>query len=579
MLKFQLRNSSFLYFTLLFICISMSFAEQDNISPASDIGKKLNVRDFGAKGDGKSDDTNAFQTALNEAGKGEIGGTVYAPQGVYYIAGNLSVPSFVTLEGIWQIPTAWTQYKGTTLLAVSGEGNPDAAPFITLWNNSTIKGVTIFYPNQIIANPPKAYPWTIASGGGDNSSIIDVLIVNPYQAVDFGTKPAGRHYIRNLYAQPMYKGLFIDQCYDIGRVENIHFWPFWTCNNKDMKPIEDFIFTNGEALIFGRTDWEYVYNVFTFGYKIGYHFIRTKSGVANGNFLGIGADAAAKAVVVDDCFPYGLLITNGEFVSFNGDDTAYVEIKNTNTGIIQFQNCAFWGAPSRIANIDGTGSVTFNGCNFVFWDFEKSNLPGIECSGGSLIVNACNFNRPGRHIKLNPNVENAVIASNRFAGKMQIENESKGDVQIGLNSDVKKEAIESGAIIIDDSDKAPQFRVEGDWYGGVGGKDYKGITRWTYKGDGKRKAFWTPEIKKAGKYEVYIMYGGDPINNHATDAPVTIKHKKGEDEIKIDLTKNFGQWNLLGVFQFAKGASGYVMISDKANNNVVADAVKFVPVK
>lgn len=51
--------------------------------------------------------------------------------------------------------------------------------------------------------------------------------MNPYQGIDFGTHPAGRHFIRNMGMESQYRGLYIDQCYDIGRVENLHIWPFW----------------------------------------------------------------------------------------------------------------------------------------------------------------------------------------------------------------------------------------------------------------------------------------------------------------------------------------------------------------
>ena len=46
--------------------------------------------------------------------------------------------------------------------------------------------------------------------------------------------------------------------------------------------------------MFARTDWEYVFNTFSYGYALGYHFIQTKSGACNGNFLGIGADMAVR---------------------------------------------------------------------------------------------------------------------------------------------------------------------------------------------------------------------------------------------------------------------------------------------
>lgn len=58
-------------------------------------------------------------------------------------------------------------------MAVENEGNPDAVPFIHLQGpNATLKGVSIYYPNQVDANPPKPYPWTI-SGDGSDLNVID----------------------------------------------------------------------------------------------------------------------------------------------------------------------------------------------------------------------------------------------------------------------------------------------------------------------------------------------------------------------------------------------------------------------
>ena len=116
--------------------------------------------------------------------------------------------------------------------------------------------------------------------------------------------------------------------YDIGRIENVHFNPWWS-----MKPrLFQWQQKNGEAFIFGRSDWQYVFNTFCFGYNIGYKFIETEAGVCNGNFLGIGADDCYTALVVENCAPMGLLISNGEFVSFHGPDPTMVRVEATNSG-------------------------------------------------------------------------------------------------------------------------------------------------------------------------------------------------------------------------------------------------------
>ncbi|HNR33439.1 MAG TPA: glycosyl hydrolase family 28-related protein, partial [Candidatus Hydrogenedentes bacterium] len=61
------------------------------------------VGDFGAKGDGKTDDTAAFQQALDAAGAAG-GGVVEAPAGTFRINGTLSIPAGVTLQGTFRTP-------------------------------------------------------------------------------------------------------------------------------------------------------------------------------------------------------------------------------------------------------------------------------------------------------------------------------------------------------------------------------------------------------------------------------------------------------------------------------------------
>lgn len=393
---------------------------------------RVSVRDFGARGDGRTDDTAAFRRAFEAVRRS--GGTVFAPVGNYLIGGRLVVPERVTLEGIWTAPTAWTQNQGTTLLAVEGAGREDGPAFITLHANSVLKGITVFYSDQ---DPKKVkpYPWCIQGAGGDNMSIVDCLLVNPYQGVDFGTHPSGRHYIRGLYGQPLRRGIFVDKCLDVGRIENVHFWPFWSWDEKD--GIRDWLWQQGEAFIFGRTDWEYVLNTFCFGYRVGYRFLQTKDGAMNGNLLGIGADATNIAVLVEQTQPAGLLITNGEFVSFAGNRPTEVVVNETHSGVVQFQNCAFWGPAHQIARIAGTGSVTFSTCNFVEWDRDKKGVPAIELSGGHLVVTGSIFHRPAPQAVLTGRAQSAIFSSCRVAGPFSVANPAGADLQAGLNVTAK----------------------------------------------------------------------------------------------------------------------------------------------
>ena len=161
---------------------------------------------------------------------------------------------------------------------------------------------------------------------------------------------------------------------------------------------------NGEAFVFGRTDWQYVLNTFCFGYKVGYRFLQTRSGGCNGNFLGIGADDCYTALVVDGCARFGLLITNGEFVSFHGPDPTMVVVGKGNSGSVRFVNCAFWGPCNQIARISGKGTVGFSDCTFVQWDHRKEGRAAVQVESGTVLIRGCEFQEDKPQIALEEKV-------------------------------------------------------------------------------------------------------------------------------------------------------------------------------
>jgi hypothetical protein len=428
-----LRQSCIIFLGVLLLYAAGVHAES---SPQADLGSHFwDVRDFGAVGDEKTDDTAAFQKALNAAGE-TGGGVVYAPRGNYFFAGHLNIPNAVALVGLWQSVPAHNGIRdrgfhkptddGTTFLVTEGAGNEEGSAFITLNTNSTLKGVVIYYPQQNVDNVPKPYPWAIAMRG-KNPAVLAVEMLNPYNGIDATQNE--RHLIRDVQGQPIRRGIMVDAIYDIGRIENVHFNPWWSTKPK----LFQWQMENGEAFIFGRSDWQYVYNTFCFGYRIGYKFIRSKAGVCNGNFLGIGADDCYTALVAEQCAPYGLLITNGEFVSFHGPDPTMIEVAKTNTGSIRFVNCAFWGPCNQIAKIAGTGTVGFGDCTFVQWGGKEGNRAAIQAQSGTVLIRGCEFRQDQPQIQLGKDIGRAIIAENTFTGTERIINQSKGNVQIGLN--------------------------------------------------------------------------------------------------------------------------------------------------
>ena len=394
------------------------------------------VQDFGARGDGKTDDTAAFQRALDAAGEAG-GGIVYASRASYFFAGHLVVPSAVTLKGVWESVPSHVGLRnarapkptddGTTFLVTEGRGQEEAQPFITLTHNSTLKGVVVYYPDQKPDEEPAAYPWTVAMRG-KNPAVLQVELLNPYNGID--ARHNERHLIRDVQGQPLRRGVFVDDIYDIGRIENVHFNPWWSVKPKLLQWQQ----IHGEAFVFGRSDWQYVFNTFCFGYNIGYKFIQTQVGVCNGNFLGIGADDCFTAVVVENSAPFGLLISNGEFVSFHGPDPTMVRVEPANRGSVRFVNCAFWGPCNQIAKLAGRGTTGFSDCTFVQWDHNKEGRSALQASDGTVLVRGCEFRENKPQIDLGPDVRRAVVSDNVVAGALRVVNQAGTKAIIANNS-------------------------------------------------------------------------------------------------------------------------------------------------
>jgi hypothetical protein len=396
---------------------------------------EYNVRNFGAASDAVTDDTGAFQRALDAASRAG-GGTVYAPPGRYLFRGSINIPDGVTLRGSYAcVPShvglrnpgaAKPGEDGTALLVVAGRGSEDGTPFLTLNTNSSVAGLTIYYPEQLTSSAPVPYPWTVAMRG-KNPAILDVELLNPYQGIDASKNE--RHNIRNITGQPLRRGIFVDAIYDIGRIENVHFNPWWSSHSA----VYDWQMQNGEAFIFGRADWEYVLNTFCYGYHLGYKFVATDTGECNGNFLGIGADDCGRAVFVEQSAQYALLIANGEFTSFRGPDPTMVEVGPAHHGVVRFSNSAFWGPCNQVAKIAGSGTVGFSDCTFVQWG-RDGDRPAIDVNSGAVLIRGCEFREDKHHIALRDGVRGAIITGNLFRGTPRIAHTPDSNIQAGFNA-------------------------------------------------------------------------------------------------------------------------------------------------
>lgn len=397
----------------------------------------LNVMDFGAVPNGTTNNTTAFTNALSAAASAG-GGIVTAPTGAYRLTGTIEVPEGVTLEGVWRAPSRATPFTGgTTLLTTANQGNASGTPFITMRAHSSLRGIAIHYPNQVNTNPPVPFPWTVR-GAGDAITLLNVMIINPYQAVDLGTNAGDGHVVEGLYGQPLYRGLYLDQS-SHWRLENIHFWPFFDLPNRGTWTATR---TNGIAYQFGNVRNGTALNLFSIFYRIGFEFDDYGHGAGSGVFRNMYPDIGPIGWQINQVAEEGIEIYNGLTMST-------VHTGPDNTGPVTFRASGFIGSNNANANgfltehqayLRGTGPVTFDSCHFSGWD--EGAVKGKHCivsEGPALSVTGCEFNdsRGDRlDIELGPGVQWAKIEGNRAENDFHVSNFALqgAEILVGLNT-------------------------------------------------------------------------------------------------------------------------------------------------
>lgn len=412
----------------------------DEKNIAQTIGSVYSVTDFGAKGDGMFDNTDAFSSALKTAGDNG-GGIVFVPAGSYLFKGHLSIPEAVTLCGVFSAaPSHPSRFfkgmltdgkHGTVLMPTAGKGTEEGEPFIKINGNATLKGVTVFYPEQTDESEPYKYPWTIAMRGL-NASIIDTELLNPYNAID--ADDSARHYIARVFGQPLRRGIYFDKIHDIGRIENVHFNPWWSTS----EPIRSFMEENGEAFLIGRCDWEYMTNCFAIYYKTGFIFDDFGNGTGNVVLTQCGHDEAPTTVIVNRT-----QLHSG--ISFNNCQMmGELFINETNKGPVKFNGCGFWGnlhnrydkGSEALLNLKGEGHVTVNACHFYGWDVnpDGKGAPCIDVDCESATISSCNFiGNKDLHVRVGERTKKCILLGNKFNGEIKIEKAREDSIEAGFN--------------------------------------------------------------------------------------------------------------------------------------------------
>ncbi len=314
----------------------------------------FNVRTFGAKADGQTNDSPAIQSALDAAEP--VAGLVWLPpaDNAYRCDDPLNIPGHVTLKGAYggmrRGLRLWQETPRGSLLHVHTQDN-----FITLNHNTVLDGLEIYYPEQKTSGQPDPYGWTIRMPQDQHGATIrNLCCPNPYQ---FIYASADGFLIDGIQGFPLADGIVLNRVADVARLDNIHF--NGNCWSDAQQSLRDWVQNNGVCLHLYGVEELMAHNLFAYGYLRG---IWCSPYADDQNFPGnygslnnFGFDAVQEGILVEDrgiSNRQGFTFSNGRIIPFRGEVGARTGLKLVDTvpgqgPAVSMSNVTFFGPHER----------------------------------------------------------------------------------------------------------------------------------------------------------------------------------------------------------------------------------------
>ena len=379
-----------------------------------------NVKDFGAKGDGKTDDTVAFQSAIFKA-QDIGGGTVFVPSGKYRINGNLFIPGKVTLRGDWRSPlSGGGKGEGTVLLAYAGKGQEIGTPFIALGASGAVTNISVHYPEQSSTNVI-AYPWTVQCIEGNGAAMENLTIYNPFRAIKLGPYINQLETMQNIFATPLSRGIEGDCNFDIPRAFTVHFTPdIWAqsgLQSVNLASLRTYMNNNCVGIGIGRIDMMNMYDIHLSYMKTGIRLTEAKTLIPDsitegGAFSTVNKlyiDNAQTGINIEVVSGIGFAVSDAVISASGGSNPVAIRTTESFTEYAAFNKVTL-SSTGNVVEMNGAGRVSIQNSTFNSW----GNM-AIAVNKGSLMANGNNFKKSATAIALSKDAKGATILSNTYA--------------------------------------------------------------------------------------------------------------------------------------------------------------------
>jgi hypothetical protein len=269
----------------------------------SKLGEFVSVKDFGAVGDGITDDTVAIQNALDSGANVIVltGGTAG-----FVVDSALNVPDYVSLKGDYSYIDP---RNGQEISNYSNRLILDST--ITLNESSAVANCMIVKKGITVpANAAAVATWTgtaITTAASTHGQYVGYCSINGFDRAIFTETTTNTEQFRVEHVNfDCQNGIRIENCFDIAYIENCHGWPSLSIAVAGL--VDADLRRSGVAYEFvNGGDWNKITNCFSYGYARCLVIDSCNSVTA----IGVGADYTA---TLDATLPIGIEVkgTSGE---------------------------------------------------------------------------------------------------------------------------------------------------------------------------------------------------------------------------------------------------------------------------
>lgn len=291
---------------------------------AGSVGRKLaesrSVRDYGAVGDGVTNDAAAFQLAHDTLGP--LGITdCYVPPGVYLIGTQVNINLYaIDFRG-----------AGCSMGAAIGQGtwlkitSSAISPFV-ISNGGETRGTAFRRMGiaQTHAAPgggwtPTNYPAVFTCSTTSGEFTLEDIFCVPVNKLVVSTL-SGRLNLRRILGQFFGPIANIDTAYDAPRIVGIHAWPYWSADANVLSYQQ----ANTDGFLLGRVDTPFMDEVFVYASRSVIHTVTTGGG--NTSLVNFGR-------LIGDSCKYGLWIESANLTGNIGSLVHQCEVAPQGTGV------------------------------------------------------------------------------------------------------------------------------------------------------------------------------------------------------------------------------------------------------